>query len=83
MLEFPGGFIGREGAERKIMAKCARCDGEIKEGQRYAPDPCCGAPDCDSLGDYSHFDCLPTELKAIEEDYDYEGVMVLETYPED
>lgn len=23
------------------------------------PDPCCGAPDCENLTDWAHFDCLP------------------------
>lgn len=32
--------------------KCGKPGAEV-------PDPCCGAPDCDHLTDWAHFECLP------------------------
>lgn len=43
--------------------KCWKC------GQSGAtiPDPCCGAPDCENLTDYVHYECL-SRARQIEED---------------
>jgi hypothetical protein len=50
------------------MADCARCFKPIEAGQRSVVDPCCGAPDCDTLADVSHFECLPVALKRVEDE---------------
>lgn len=50
--------------------KCARCSKEIKDNERWVSDPCCGAPDCESLSDVSHYACLPYGLQVIEDEYE-------------
>lgn len=35
--------------------QCCRCGGL----GATVPDPCCGAPDCEHVTDYSHYECLP------------------------
>lgn len=44
---------------------CSRCGFPIQEGERYEADPCCSAPDCDSLTAVSHYRCLPAVFQAI------------------
>lgn len=48
------------------MNACARCGKPFRPGDRIVADPCCGAPDCDTLTDRSHFACLPAALQVIE-----------------
>lgn len=50
--------------------RCARCRGEFYPVDRKVADPCCSAPDCENVNDYSHYGCLPRKLQELEdEDY--------------
>ena len=48
--------------------KCSRCLKAILKGERWADDPCCGAPDCEGLTDRSHYACLPRRLQEMEDE---------------
>lgn len=46
---------------------CSRCRKPFLPGQKVVADPCCGAPDCEDAFAYSHLDCLPPALRALED----------------
>jgi hypothetical protein len=57
-------------SKRDTSMTCSRCGHPITKGQRYASDPCCGAPDCEHLTAVSHYQCMPVALQIIEDDYE-------------
>lgn len=50
------------------MRNCSRCGHPVQPGERAVADPCCSAPDCETLSDYSHYTCLPAALQRIEDE---------------
>lgn len=61
-----------------ITERCSRCRNPIAPGERWAPDPCCSAPDCPDLNAVSHYRCLPRVFQIMEDEMEAESRMFTE-----